>query len=67
MINRGFIDVNKYLRCAHCKRFEPEYKKVAAEVDELDASVMVTAIDATSEKNAVAKYGASLIAFFATI
>ena len=61
------IYVYKRLRCGHCKRFEPEYKKAAEEVDGLDASVILTAIDATSEKNTVAKYGMQLISIFATI
>ena len=40
----------------HCKKLEPEYKKAASEVDELDASVVLAAIDATAEKETVAKY-----------
>ena len=40
----------------HCKKLEPEYKKAASQVDELDASVVLAAIDATAEKETVAKY-----------
>ena len=46
-----------YLRCGHCKKLEPVYKEVAAELHEEGLEVRVAKVDATVEKKAASEYG----------